>query len=184
MASSDKILLVEDHPSIIEMLVEAFVRQFDANITCVPTAEDALDVAMVERHSVVVTETALPGMDGIALARQMLDLGGIPVILMDDDPDAAEVIAAMRAGVMDFFVKPFRVEDLLESVDRAIHAYHKACRMIRRQERLRDLSRRVVRERRELKERVELVCRDLVGAHKRLVLRVIENESALGVQPS
>ncbi len=41
---------------------------------------------------------------------------------------------------------------------------------------MRELVRRVIRERRDLNRRVELVCRDLVGAHRRLVTRVLSSE--------
>jgi hypothetical protein len=40
-------------------------------------------------------------------------------------------------------------------------------------QRLRRLLRRLLRERRELRQRTELICRDLVGAHRRLVDRVL-----------
>ncbi len=184
MAVQDKILLVENTPRIIEMLVEGFVRRFDANITCVPSAEDALDVAMVEPHSVVIADTQLPEMDAITMSRRLIELGGQPVILMGNSPSAAEVIEAMRCGVSDFFPKPFAVEALLDSVDEALKLHHRNCRLTRRQQRLRTLTRQVIRERRELNERIELVCKDLVGAHKRLVLRVLDNESTTHIQHS
>lgn len=181
MAAHDKILLVETQPRIIEMLVEGFVRRFDANITCVPSAEDALDVVIVEPHTVTVADTALPGMDAITLCQRLAELGHHPVILMGSDPTTAQVIEAMRYGVVDFFSKPFELDALLGAVERTLRAYHRTRRLMRRHQRLRDLVRRVVRERRELNERVELVCKDLVGAHKRLVLRVLENENTASV---
>jgi hypothetical protein len=39
---------------------------------------------------------------------------------------------------------------------------------------MRELVRHVIRERRDLNRRIELVCRDLVEAHRRLVHRVVE----------
>ena len=50
------------------------------------------------------------------------------------------------------------------------------CRHAARYRRLRELVHRVIRERRDLNRRIELVCRDLVEAHRRLVHRVVESE--------
>ena len=43
---------------------------------------------------------------------------------------------------------------------------------------LRQLVRRVLSERRDLNRRIDLVCKDLVGAHRRLVQRVLATEPA------
>jgi DNA-binding NtrC family response regulator len=172
----DKILLVESNPRIVEMLVDSFVRRFNCNITCVAGGEDALDVEMLEPHSIIVADCNLTGMDPITFTERMAELHDRPVILMDNEPTAGLVIEAMRHGVVDFFCKPFEVESLLQSMTRAMARHRETRARIQRYHKGRDLMRRVIRERRELNDRVELICRDLVGAHKRLVLRVLEQE--------
>ena len=181
---TDKILLVESNPRILEMLVDAFVRRLNCNITCVSTAEDALDVEMLEPHSIAVADTALSGMDAITLAARLCELGERPVILLGSNPTPAEVIEAMRCGVVDFFPKPFEIDALLSSVERAMTGHRQARAMAHRHRRMRALVRKVIRERRQLNERVELICRDLVGAHKRLAMRVLDQQSGVGVGPS
>ena len=173
-----KILLVEHNPGIIEMLIDAFVRRLEAQITCVATAEDALDVEIIEPHQIVVADTALPRMDAITLTRRLMDLQDRPVILMGREPNAAEIIAAMRSGAIDYFTKPFELDAMLTSVERAIERDNCVRSQTQRYHRMRHLVRRVIKERRELNERVDLICRDLVGAHKRLVLRVLDYENA------
>jgi DNA-binding response OmpR family regulator len=110
----EKILLVEQNARIIEMLVESFVRRFNAHITCVASAADALDVEMFEPHSIAVIDTRIEDMDAITLAMRLRELGDRPVILMGSDPTTADVIEAMRCGVTDFFTKPFEIEALLD----------------------------------------------------------------------
>jgi DNA-binding response OmpR family regulator len=174
--NSCKILLVEDDPRLLEMLVESFVSRFDAHLTCVGSAEDALDVEMVEPHDIVIAELALPGMDGLTLTRHLMELSDRPVIIMAEEPGVSHAIEAMRLGARDLFPKPFAISELLESMQRALGAGQQArCAKVKYR-RLRQLVRRVIRERRELNRRVELVCRDLVGAHRRLVDRVLEHE--------
>jgi DNA-binding response OmpR family regulator len=178
--TTDKILLVERNPRIIEMLVESFVRRFEAQITCVATGEDALDVEIFEPHAIALIDTRLEGsdtrpdgIDAITLTTRLRELSDRPVIIMDADPTTADVIEAMRAGAADFFVKPFEIEALLTRMTQLMqdHAHRRA--MTQRHERTRRLLRKVIRERRQLNERVELICKDLVGAHKRLATRVL-----------
>ena len=172
----DKILLVETDPRVVEMLVESFIRRFNCDITCVASAEDALDVEVVEPHTVVIADTKLPNMDAITLTQRMREFADRDVILMGDEPNAADALAVMRAGATDFFVKPFDISDLLGVVETSMHRYRRLSMQRRRTERMRGVLRHVLRDRRSLNRRVELICRDLVGAHKRLVVRVLERE--------
>jgi two-component system response regulator AtoC len=174
----EKILLVERNPRVIEMLVEAFVRRFDAQITCVSTGQDALDVEMFEPHSIAVVDAQLDDIDGLTLAARLRELSDRPVLLTGAEPTTAEVIAAMRCGVADFFVKPFEIETLLARMTEALLAQRRQRSRVQRHERTRVLLRKVIRERRALNERVELICKDLVGAHKRLATRVHARETA------
>lgn len=177
---TEKILLVESNPRVVEMLVEAFVRRFNSNITCVASAEDALDVEMVEPHSIVLADTALPRMDAVLLAQRLRELADRPVILMGTDVSASDAIELMRAGASDFFRKPFEVGALLDSMQQAMQRHADARLMRYRYDRMRQLLRRVIRDRRQLNRRVDLICKDLVGAHKRLVLRVLDREPTRG----
>lgn len=173
---SCKILLAEDDPRILEMLVQSFVGRFEAHLTCVGTGEDALDVEVLEPHDIVVTELALPGMDGLTLARHLLELSDRPVILLAEEPVLSHAVEALRLGVRDLFPKPFAIGDLLASMERALNQAHKAQQMRIKHKNLRELVRRVLGERRDLNRRIELVCKDLVGAHRRLVQRVLADE--------
>ncbi|HRX83432.1 MAG TPA: response regulator [Phycisphaerae bacterium] len=173
----EKILLVERNPRIIEMLVEAFVRRFDSQITCVSSGEDALDVEIFEPHAIAVVDTNLDGIDALTLAGRLCELSDRPVILTGCDPTTADVIEALRMGVADFFVKPYEIDGLLNTMAEALSVHRQMRARVQREERTRRLLRKVIRERRALNERVELICRDLVGAHKRLATRVLARET-------
>ncbi len=178
-ASRHKILLVDNEPQTAEIIVEVLVRHLDAQITCVSTAEDALDIDILEPHDAVIAEVNLPMMSGILLAERIMELRRRPVILMSNDPNLAQAVAAIRAGAVDFFTKPFDVECLLDAADCALREADEQHRRVQRHHRMRTLVRRVLRDRRELNQRVDLICRDLVGAHRRLVHRVIDREKGL-----
>ncbi len=171
-----KVLLAQEDPRLLEMMVEAIVGQFDAHLTCVSSGEDALDIEMVEPHDIVVADTDLPGIDGLTLTRHLMELCDRPVILVAEEPPASHVIEAMRLRAWDLFPKPFGLDDLLDSMRRALDHRRQTYAATKKYRRLRHLVRHVLRERRDLNQRIELICRDLVGAHRRLVHRVLEHQ--------
>ncbi len=173
---SQKILVVEPDPQVLEILVASLARRFDAHVTCVADAESCLDVDLVTPHDLVISEMALNDSNGIELAQKLLSLSARPIILLGEEPSSEDAITALRVGVRDVFVKPFPVSDLLDATERLLYGHE-----IRRQHtvkysRMRELVRRVIRERRDLNRRIDLLCRDLVGAQKRLVHRVADYE--------
>ncbi len=100
---------------------------------------------------------------------------------MGSDPSQYDLIEAMRCGVVDFFAKPFEIEQLLATMERTMGAYRASLTYRQRYERTRMLLRKVIRERRELNERIDLICKDLVGAHKRLAMRVLDRKNGIEV---
>lgn len=169
-------MLVEPEPDIVEILVSSISKRLDTQITCVADAESCLDVDLVDPHPIVISEIDLPDMHGVTLAEKLTTLSRRAMILLTDDPMPQDSIEAMRLGVRDLLIKPFPVTDLLDSLDRAVHSCQVHEAHTAKYRRMRKLVRQVLRERRELNERIELVCRDLVGAHRRLMNRVLESE--------
>jgi DNA-binding NtrC family response regulator len=171
-----KILLVEPDPDVMEVLVAALSRRFDVGITCVADAESCLDADMLELHDVVITETDLADSKGVELAEQLTALRSRPIILLAHDPPVSDVIEAMRLGVRDMFIKPFPVAELLDAVERCLRGHQLHVQHGAKYRRMRDLVRQVIHERRDLNRRMNLICRDLVGAQRRLVGRVLKLE--------
>jgi DNA-binding response OmpR family regulator len=174
---SDKILLVEHDPRLIEMLVDVLVRRFSSSITCVATPVDALDVEMLEPHAIALIDAGDNFTEGLVLSERLRELRDAPTILFANDPSIDDVLEALRSGVADVLTKPFAVEQFVCSVERALDSAREVRQFKQRYHRTRGLLRRVLRERRTLNDRVELICKDLVGAHRRLVQRVVETNA-------
>lgn len=74
-----------------------------------------------EVRGCVVTDIRMPDMDGLQLVRRLNDLGvTLPVIVMTGHGDVPLAVEAMKAGVIDFFEKPFDDEQILEAIQRAM----------------------------------------------------------------
>ena len=180
MACDSKILVCEPDPEVLEILVASLSRRFDAHITCTADAATCLDTELSEPHDLVITELEADETTGAPLIEQLLMFGRRPVIVLADEPSRDELVRAVRAGVADIFCKPFPVDELLSSVREHLSAHRTHRQRAARYQRMRELVRRVIRDRRDLNGRMELICRDLVGAHRRLVERVLAIE---GVKP-
>lgn len=85
------------------------------------SAEPALASIDADFAGVLLTDVRLPGMDGMALMRAVLERDReIPVLLVTGHGDITMAVEAMRAGAYDFIEKPHAAEQLVETVRRAL----------------------------------------------------------------
>ena len=90
------------------------------------------------------------------------------MILIDRDNDPDRLLAALRQGAADVVRPPIDYDYLTRTIRRVVRESRIRRHEARRTQRLRHLSRRLIRDRRELHKRVDLICRDLVVAYRRL----------------
>ena len=179
----NKILIVEPDAGLVELFVAALNGRLSPQITCVADAEACLEIELVEPHDLVIAEMQLAGTGGLKLAEHLFSLSRRPVLLLADDPTSDELLAALRAGVADVLPKPFPITYLLDVVERLLQAEQMHRLHAAKYRRMREMVRSVIRERRDISRRTELVCRDLVGSHRRLVHRVIQLERRSAAAP-
>ncbi len=174
-----KIMLFERAPDMVEMLVAALTRRFNANLTCVADGALCLDTELIDPHDMAIIDAGRDHEGGLDVASNLLSLGARPVVMLMDEPNSDAVIEAMRVGAANVFAKPFAMTQFLNYVGHAMR--ERAIERARavKYARMREMIRRIIRERRELNGRVELVCRDLVGAQRRLVGRVLSLEEQM-----
>jgi len=68
-----------------------------------------------------VLDVRLPGMSGIELQRNLTSLGmKIPIIFITGHGDIPMSVEAMKAGAMEFLTKPFRGQELLDAIHKAL----------------------------------------------------------------
>ena len=172
------ILLVEDDDDVADVITDYVEQTLKARVKRVTTASDAICNTMAEDHDVVLADLSLPDCDDLELARELQRDGDFEIILMTSDPTVNRALEAMRLGIRDMLPKPFDLHLLGESLEGAVATRRKRSRERLRNERLRRVSARIIRERRVLRQRVDLVCRDLVSAYRRLAEKVVESRQA------
>lgn len=110
-----KILIVDDEPQITRVLRTTL----QSNGHEVMVAEDGVDALArfaKERPELVITDLAMPGMDGIELTRSIRQQSQTPVIVLSVRNQDAAKVAALDEGADDYITKPFSIQELLARV--------------------------------------------------------------------
>jgi two-component system, OmpR family, response regulator MprA len=114
--ASAAILVVDDDAPIRRMLSRTLSAEGYA-VEASPDGGTAL--AAVERSApdLVVLDVAMPGIDGLAVARRLRDKGlGVPILFLTARDGVPDRVAGLDAGGDDYLVKPFAAEELLARI--------------------------------------------------------------------
>src|SRR5687768_16476452 len=107
-----RLLLVEDDGELRATLCDV-LTEVGQDVWPCSDAKEALAAIEQRDFDAVLTDVHMPGMDGIALCRQLSgDRPSLPVIVMTAFGDVDAAVGAMRAGAFDFVTKPLTIDDL------------------------------------------------------------------------
>lgn len=116
------VLIVEDDPSDLK-LVRSVLEAEGHDVDVAPDAEAALRSVAARCPHLILTDLALPNMDGLALARHLKGsaaAASVPIIAMTAYTDRFGFREGVRtAGFFALLVKPIDIERLPALVDRA-----------------------------------------------------------------
>jgi len=118
------ILAVDDSISIRQMVALALNRG-GYQVVSAQDGNDGLAKARATHADMVITDLNMPGMNGIALIREIRKLPsytGVPIIFLTTESDAALKAEAKAAGATGWIVKPFEGDQLLAAVRKVIGA--------------------------------------------------------------
>jgi FixJ family two-component response regulator len=133
------VFVVDDDESVQEALA-SLVRSADMRVEVFASAQAFLSRPPVDAPSCLVLDVRLQGASGLDLQRRLAELNTeIPIVFISGHGDVPTSVTAMKAGAIEFLLKPLADVDVLEAIGRAI-ARHRAAR--ERQTEIRDLQSR------------------------------------------
>ncbi len=112
---TDKILVVEDEPSLVETLEYNLARQ--GYQVC--TARDgltALEVARRELPDAIILDIMLPGLDGFEVCRILRRETNVPILMLTARDDEIDKVVGLEVGADDYLTKPFSMRELMARV--------------------------------------------------------------------
>ena len=114
------VFVVDDNEGIRNAL-RLLLKSLGIASRTMASAKEFLDTYNPDEPGCLVLDVRMPGMSGIELLQQ-LNLSGavIPVIFITGHGDVPMAVEAMQQGAFDFLQKPFRDQDLVDRIRRAL----------------------------------------------------------------
>lgn len=114
------VLVVDDDQSMRVALTYLF-RSMDIDVVVFQSAAEVLSSKLPDMPCCMVLDIRLPGVSDLEFQDQLARNGvPIPIEFMTGHGDILMSVRAMKAGAVDFLTKPFRDQDMLDAVMRAL----------------------------------------------------------------
>src|SRR5690606_5006734 len=114
-ASNDKVLVVEDEPSLIETLDYTLRRQGYDVITAAD-GRKALELARIQRPDLIILDIMLPGLDGFEVCRIVRQEMNVPILMLTARTEEVDKVVGLEMGADDYMTKPFSMRELTARV--------------------------------------------------------------------
>jgi FixJ family two-component response regulator len=114
------VFVVDDDESVRKSLGN-LIRSARLRVETFASAQQFLDSARVDLPSCLVLDVRMPHLNGLELQRRLMEINvDIPIVFITAHGDVPTSVKAMKAGAVEFLIKPFRHEELLDAIDHAI----------------------------------------------------------------
>jgi two-component system KDP operon response regulator KdpE len=110
-----QILVVDDDENLRRVVSDA-LRNDSHGVRTAAGGQEALSILEDHPIDLVVTDFAMPGMDGLALIQHIRSQSSVPVLVLTVRSEEREKVRLLDAGADDYVVKPFGVSELLARV--------------------------------------------------------------------
>jgi FixJ family two-component response regulator len=154
MANEPTVFIVDDDDAIRDSL-RMLAESMGFEPATFATAQAFLEAYDPGRSGCLVLDIRMPGMSGLELQERLVQSGiELPIIFMTGHADVPMAVRAMQAGAVDFLEKPFRDQDLLDKIQRAIEFDAKNRKHLADRDAIRRRSERLTPREREVLELV------------------------------
>jgi DNA-binding response OmpR family regulator len=116
-----RILVAEDDPAIAAMLVKILDVRYEVHQVDSGTA--ALAVADRVKPHLALLDVMMPGLDGYATAQRLRLLPGlksIAIVFLTAKSGPMDVVKGIQSGARFYLAKPFKIDELLAKVKKAL----------------------------------------------------------------
>lgn len=138
MTEPVRILVVDDELPQMQAICDT-LRDHDYATTGFATAPEALAAIAPGRFDLLLTDLTMPGMDGISLIKAALERDpDLVCIVMTGAGTIASAVGSMKAGAFDYLLKPFRMNEILPVLARALAVRRLRLENAQLQERVRE----------------------------------------------
>ena len=120
------VVVIDDDASVRRSLATLLERS-GYQVLLYASADAFLENPVIPSPAVMLVDMRTPGTTGVALQAQLQTLAkNVPVVFASGDSRPEEIIAAMKQGAVDFLLKPFTAQAMLDAIARAMGLSEKA----------------------------------------------------------
>lgn len=118
---SRKVLIIEDRRENIVFIANNILKPEGWDVVTARDGKLGLQKAIEEQPDLIITDLKLPTMHGLDVLEELNKRGyRIPTIVMTFHGSEETAIRAFRLGAVDYLIKPFQIEEMLDAVERAL----------------------------------------------------------------
>lgn len=119
--AGEMILIIDDNADVRTLLAERVLPSYGYRTLIAPDGQEGLWQIRTHRPDLILLDLRLPDMTGIDLLHILSSEGyDTPVILITAYGSELIAAQALRLGVQDYIIKPFTLDEIVESVERAL----------------------------------------------------------------
>lgn len=121
MSEQESIVFVIDDDPAIRISLESLLRSVGHSVRTFETARAFTAEPRPDLPGCLILDVRLPGLSGLEFQRELSRSGNpLPIVFITGHGDVPMSVEAMKSGAVEFLTKPFRDQDLLDGVHRAI----------------------------------------------------------------
>jgi FixJ family two-component response regulator len=119
--NEDAVIHIIDDDASMRKAVESLLRSVGLATRPYASVNDFLAARRPDAPGCLVLDVRMPGVSGLDFQTQLSGLGiHLPVVFMTGYGDVPMSVRSMKAGAVDFLIKPFRDQDMLDAVTAAL----------------------------------------------------------------
>ncbi|GMV51428.1 MAG: Transcriptional regulatory protein OmpR [Nitrospirae bacterium] len=118
-----KIVVVDDSYAELQM-IESYLKSANHTVVSYPNADKLEDKLAADRPDLIVLDVVMPGRNGFQACRDLKSddrFKNIPIVLCTSKGQESDKFWGQQQGANGYVVKPFKAEDLVAAVKRALN---------------------------------------------------------------
>ncbi len=121
MTSAEAMVYVVDDDKAVRVSLTDLLESVGLRVESFPSGREFLHAVRSDLPSCLILDVRLPGSSGLDFQRELTSAGiEIPIIFITGHGDIPMTVQAMKAGAVDFLTKPFRDQELLDAIHKAV----------------------------------------------------------------
>lgn len=120
-SGKQKIILVVDDEEPIRKLIKGMLKEYGFNnVIEARDGDHALKILLDEPVDLILADWRMPIMNGLELLKKVRatkKISGIPFVMVSSVDEKGDIVAAMKARVSQYIIKPFSSKDFYDKLE-------------------------------------------------------------------